>query len=408
MPRDVAVARPWASGDEVGRHEFGDIAPPGGRRLATAHSATPATHLLSNGRYAVMLTAAGSGYSRWRDLAVTRWREDATCDDWGSYIFLRDVGSGEVWSAGYQPSGVEPDDYEVAFNEDRAEIHAPRRHRSRRSMEVLVSAEDDAEVRRVSISNSGSRAREIEVTSYAELVLAPPGRRRRASGVFQAVRRDRVSCRMSAPFWRRAGGARRASRKSGPRISPSSTARRSASRSAKPTGRVSSAAAAASANASRGDRRPAALEHGRHGARSDLRPAPTCADRARRDGAHRLLDPGRVLARSAARPHRQAPRRGAFERAATLAWTQAQVQLHHLGIDPGEAGLFQRLAGHLLYPAADAAAVLRHHHSRRRRAVGALAPGHFRRSADPAAAHRRHRGSRISRASCCRRTNTGG
>ena len=56
-----------------------------------------------------MITAAGSGYSRWRDLAVTRWREDVTRDCWGTYVFLRDVASGEVWSAGYQPSGAEPD-----------------------------------------------------------------------------------------------------------------------------------------------------------------------------------------------------------------------------------------------------------------------------------------------------------
>jgi cyclic beta-1,2-glucan synthetase len=60
-----------------------------------------------------MLTGAGSGYSRWGELAITRWREDVTRDDWGAYVFLRDVESGEVWSAGYQPSGVEPDSYEV-------------------------------------------------------------------------------------------------------------------------------------------------------------------------------------------------------------------------------------------------------------------------------------------------------
>ncbi len=119
-----------------------------------------------------MLTAAGSGYSRWRDLSVTRWREDTTCDDWGSYVFVRDVRSGEVWSAGFQPSGAEPDAYEVIFNEDRAEI-TRRDGTLTTTMDVLVSAEDDAEVRRVSISNSGSWAREIEVTSYAELVLAP-------------------------------------------------------------------------------------------------------------------------------------------------------------------------------------------------------------------------------------------
>ncbi len=64
------------------------------------------TQLLSNGRYAVMLTAAGGGYSRWRDIAVTRWREDATRDDWGSFIYLRDTQSGEVWSAG-AAAGVE-------------------------------------------------------------------------------------------------------------------------------------------------------------------------------------------------------------------------------------------------------------------------------------------------------------
>ena len=169
-PRGVAAAHPWAAAESAAK--ILDVEPPGGRRLTTAHGATPVTQLLSNGRYSVMLTAAGSGYSRWRDMAVTRWREDATCDDWGSYIFLRDVDSGNVWSAGFQPSGTEPDDYDVAFNEDRAEF-ARRDGTLKTTMEVLVSAEDDAEVRRVTISNHGTRVREIDVTSYAELVLAP-------------------------------------------------------------------------------------------------------------------------------------------------------------------------------------------------------------------------------------------
>src|SRR5580704_7759781 len=142
------------------------------RRFQSPHDLVPRTHLLSNGNYAVMITSAGSGYSRWRDLAVTRWREDVTCDSWGSYIFLRDVRSGDVWSAGYQPSGAEPDRYEVTFSEDRAEIV---RHDGTitTSLDVAVSPEDDAEVRRVSIANLGRHAREIELTSYAEIVLAP-------------------------------------------------------------------------------------------------------------------------------------------------------------------------------------------------------------------------------------------
>ncbi len=118
-----------------------------------------------------MLTAAGSGYSRWRDIALTRWREDPTCDPWGYYIFLRDVFNGHVWSAGYQPIGRESEIYEAAFFEDRAEFR--RKDGPIRSiMEVLISSEEDAEVRHLSLTNEGSGMREIELTSYAEVVLS--------------------------------------------------------------------------------------------------------------------------------------------------------------------------------------------------------------------------------------------
>src|SRR3989449_2817195 len=120
-----------------------------------------------------MLTGAGSGYSRWGDLGITRWREDVTRDDWGAYVFLRDVESGEVWSAGYQPSGVEPDSYEVTFTEDRAEF-IRRDGTITTIVDVVVSPEYNAEVGRVSVANAGTGARDIELTSYAELVLAPP------------------------------------------------------------------------------------------------------------------------------------------------------------------------------------------------------------------------------------------
>ena len=105
-PRDVAVARPRAEEVKADAN-VRDITPPTIRRFNSPHDLIPRTHLLSNGKYTVMITAAGSGFSRWQDLAVTRWREDVTCDSWGTYIFLRDVHSGKVWSAGYQPIGVE-------------------------------------------------------------------------------------------------------------------------------------------------------------------------------------------------------------------------------------------------------------------------------------------------------------
>ncbi|HEX5874373.1 MAG TPA: glucoamylase family protein [Pyrinomonadaceae bacterium] len=132
---------------------------------------TPRTQLLSNGTYNVMITTAGSGYSRCEGEAVTRWREDVTRDNWGAFIYLRDVRSGAVWSAGHQPVRRKPQSYHVAFSEDKADFRRVDSGISTR-MEVVVSAEDNAEVRRISLTNNSSRTREIELTSYAEVVLA--------------------------------------------------------------------------------------------------------------------------------------------------------------------------------------------------------------------------------------------
>ena len=171
MPRNALVSRPRA--EEVKSDaDVRDVVPPILRRFTSPHDTIPRTHLLSNGRYSVMVTTAGSGYSQWRQLAVTRWREDVTCDPWGSFLYVRDTGTGAVWSAGYQPAGREADTYEVSYSEDQATFS--RRDGSiTTGLTVIVSAEDDAEIRRVSLTNLGSRARELELTSYQELVLAP-------------------------------------------------------------------------------------------------------------------------------------------------------------------------------------------------------------------------------------------
>ncbi len=102
----------------------------------------------------VMVTAAGSGFSRWRDLAVTRWREDTTRDCWGTFVFLRDAKTGDVWSAGFQPSGTEVDQYDVVYSEDRAKIMQRDRSLSI-TLEIVVSPEDDAELRQLTVTNLG-------------------------------------------------------------------------------------------------------------------------------------------------------------------------------------------------------------------------------------------------------------
>ena len=141
------------------------------RRFNSPHTPTPEVQLLSNGRYHVMITNAGGGYSRWKDLAVTRWREDSTCDNWGTFCYLRDVTSGEFWSTAYQPTLKQSKNYEVIFSEGRAEFRR-REQNIETHTEIVVSPEDDIELRRIRITNGSRTSRTIEITSYAEVVLA--------------------------------------------------------------------------------------------------------------------------------------------------------------------------------------------------------------------------------------------
>jgi cyclic beta-1,2-glucan synthetase len=345
-PRGVAIARPRAEEVKTAPN-VRDLVPPMLRRFRSPHDLIPRTHLLSNGRYAVMITAAGSGYSRWRDLAVTRWREDVTCDDWGSYVFVRDVASGEVWSAAYQPSGAEPDRYEVAFSEDRVEI-ARRDGSLATTLEVAVSPEDDGEVRRVSVANLGSRTREIELTSYAELVLAPAA----ADSAHPAFSKLFVHTEFAADV-----GALLATRR--PR-SPSES-RAWAAHLAVVEGESVGAGELETDRArflgrGHGIHTPISVIDGRplsgtvgsvldpiFSLRRRVRIAPGATARV---AFWTLVAPSRSEALDLADKHHDPT---AFERAVTLAWTQAQVELHHLGIDPDEAHLFQRLANRVLY-----------------------------------------------------------
>jgi cyclic beta-1,2-glucan synthetase len=137
---------------------------------SSASTELPRVHLLSNGRYTVMLSANGSGSSSWRDLAITRWREDPTRDDWGSHIVLRDDESGELWSLGRQPLLREADDYRCDFFAGGARIE--RSDGSLGSvLDIAVASDADAELRRLTLTNHGERTRTLTLTSYAELVL---------------------------------------------------------------------------------------------------------------------------------------------------------------------------------------------------------------------------------------------
>ncbi|PYS02174.1 MAG: cyclic beta 1-2 glucan synthetase, partial [Acidobacteria bacterium] len=143
------------------------------RVFSSPNTPAPEIQLLSNGSYHVMITNAGGGYSRWKDIAVTRWREDGTRDNWGTFCYIRDVKSGQVWSVAHQPTLKPSENYEAILSESRVEFRR-RDNGIATHTEIAVSPEDDIELRRIRITNSSRTQRVIDVTSYAEVVLASP------------------------------------------------------------------------------------------------------------------------------------------------------------------------------------------------------------------------------------------
>lgn len=140
------------------------------RIINTPHTPVPEIQLLSNGSYALMLSNAGGGYSRWRELAVTRWREDSVRDNWGMFCYIQDREKNNFWSTAYQPTLKEADQYEVIFSQGLAEFRRQDDDIETYTV-VIVSPEDDVEVRRIQLTNHASVTRKMSVTSYAEVVL---------------------------------------------------------------------------------------------------------------------------------------------------------------------------------------------------------------------------------------------
>ncbi|MCC7126321.1 MAG: carbohydrate-binding protein [Acidobacteria bacterium] len=167
VPRDVAPIDPRPR-DEI--RVTGPLASAPVRTFRTPDTLVPHTQFLSNGHYVTAVTNAGGGGSMWRGLPVTRWRRDTTRDADGQFLYLRDIRTDAIWSATSQPTPARPDDFAVTFTAERATFR--RRDGDLATvLDIAVSSEDDVEVRRLTVHNRGLRPRELDVTSYAEIVL---------------------------------------------------------------------------------------------------------------------------------------------------------------------------------------------------------------------------------------------
>ncbi|HEX9054053.1 MAG TPA: glucoamylase family protein [Gemmatimonadales bacterium] len=307
----------------------------------------PQIALLGHLPYTVMVSHCGGGYSRYEDLAVTRWRADGTQDGTGQFCYVQDLGAGRLWSAAHQPVGAPADWYRAFLATDRVTFHRADGDIETRT-EIAVVPADAAEVRRVTVTNNGDESREIQLTSYGEIVLAHPD----ADRVHPAFGNLFVETEWHA--WCTAITATRRPRSAGERplwcvhVVDAGEER---------VGPVTCETDRARfLGRGRSARDPVALDpqgtlSGTTGAvldpifalRTRLRLAPgqsasvafTTLVATTREQAFRLAD----------RYHDPYSAHRAFD----LAWTSTQVELRELKITPAEAAVFQELAGHLFY-----------------------------------------------------------
>jgi cyclic beta-1,2-glucan synthetase len=317
------------------------------RRLHSPHHPIPSSHILSNGHYSVMITAAGSGYSRWRDLAVTRWREDVTRDNYGSYIYLRDLSAHHVWSATFQPTLVPAEQNEMTFSEDRAKI-ARVEQNIFSELEIIVSPEDDVEIRRLSLTNLSNKTREIEITSYSEVVLAPQAADRAHpafSNLF--IQTEFIPAHQALLAARRPRSSKEKQVFMAQVLSLDSHAF-GGTEYETDRSRFTGRGRSLNNPVSIFDGRPLSNTVGPvldpiFSIRTRVRIPP--GEKAQVSFSTIASDSREYILERIEKYRNSA----AFERTSTLAWTQAQARLHYLGIEPDETQVFQKLANRILY-----------------------------------------------------------
>ncbi|MCL7997188.1 protein ndvB [Brucella sp. 21LCYQ03] len=306
------------------------------------------THMMSNGQYALMVTANGSGYSRWHNWDITRFHADASEDLQGSFLFLRDMESGYWWSATGEPVRNPDEETKTVFTEDKAEFYKTAGD-IKTVVEVIVSSESDGEGRRLDIINTSARDRVIEVTSYSELVLTDSDSDAAHPAFAKMFVETEISDNGSTIYAKR--------RKRAPSDPDIHVAHFVTDLSGSVRETEVETDRRAFIGRGRSLRDAAAFDEGAKFTGSQgcvLDPIASVRTRVRVP-AHKKVSlvfwtfagGSRDAVEHAVATHRHPE---TFVREYSLSWTSSQVQLYHIGIKPAEAADYQKVAAYLLYP----------------------------------------------------------
>ncbi len=315
-------------------------------RLEITNTLAPKTLLLANKEYSLMLTHAGGGYSRWRDIDITRWRADTTRDNYGSFVYLRDMDSGSEWSLSHHPIQSAEKKYAVIFSNEKAEIRC-REAGIESNMEVIVSPEDNAEIRRISLYNRSLRKRSIELTSYLELAMTTHnGDISHPAFVKLFVQTEAVPEYSALMAWRRRRSPEDMQVWAGHLCAMSETSDRAFEFE---TDRLGFIGRNGTLRSPKSIKEPLSCSTG-----AVLDPVFSIRRQVNLDGGQKIQLTFVTLA-AESRPEllhliEKYADPNNITRAFDIAWTNGQIELRHLRIQQEDANQYQQLAGHILYP----------------------------------------------------------
>ncbi|MFC0244887.1 GH36-type glycosyl hydrolase domain-containing protein [Falsochrobactrum ovis] len=345
-PREIPMV--YAKTENPMRVDSGGFDDAPMRIIDVPFKAPRTTHMMSNGQYSLMVTANGSGYSRWHNWDITRFHADASEDLQGTFLFLRDMESGYWWSATGEPVRNPDEETKTVFTEDKAEFYKTAGD-IKTVMEVIVASEVDGEGRRLDIINTSAYDRLIEVTSYAELVLTDTDTDAAHPAFAKMFVETQIADDGTTIYAKR--------RKRAPSDPDIHVAHLVADLSGAVRETQIETDRRAFIGRGRSLRNPAAFDEGASFTGSQgcvLDPIASIRTRVRVP-AHKKVSlvfwtfagGSRDAVEHAVATHRHPE---TFAREYSLSWTSSQVQLYHIGIKPAEAADYQKIATYLLYP----------------------------------------------------------
>lgn len=318
------------------------------RLIPDPATALKAVNVISSGAYSVMTTATGTGYSRFGDIAVTRWQADASEDRTGSFVFLRDAESGLWWSATAEPRTAEGEKGLTHFTDEKA-LFFKTVGDLRSEVEVIVISEGDGEGRRVTLWNDSDANRFIEVTSFAELVLTSEANDNAHPAFSKMFVETEIGADNHVIF------ARRRPRASGDPVIEVAHFLDDSSGSQRVTEAETDRRAFIGRGRSIAD--PAAMQPGaRLGGSAGfvLDPILSLRRQVRVPARKKVtLTFWTVVSKTRAEVEETVARMQhpeSFTRQMMLAWTRSQVQTRHIGLSLADAANVQRLIRYLVYP----------------------------------------------------------